>query len=116
MNFFTFIKETDGFENSLNFAMKFGLLPDKEAKDCIKCGTKKGLRWTKNARYAHIPYVYVCSVKGCRATVSLSRNTMFDHLTFPLSSALRLIYMWLMKISVEDCANQFEVGLRLFLF
>lgn len=110
MNIFKFIGETEGLENSINFAIQHGLLPDSQPKDCMKCGKICTLKWTKNSRASKLPYMFVCSEKHCRATISARRNTMFDHLTCSLSSALRLIYFWLIKIAVQDCANQLEVS------
>ncbi|XP_046681421.1 uncharacterized protein LOC124368190 [Homalodisca vitripennis] len=110
MDLISFIKQTEGLENSINFAINHGLIPDKTPKDCVKCGLEGGLRWTKNSRTVNIPFMFVCVQRNCRSTISVSRNTLFDHLTFSLSQALRLIYFWLLKISVQETASQLELA------
>uniref|UniRef100_A0A1B6ER10 ISXO2-like transposase domain-containing protein n=1 Tax=Cuerna arida TaxID=1464854 RepID=A0A1B6ER10_9HEMI len=110
MDLISFIKQTEGLENSINFAINHGLIPDKTPKKCLKCGLEGSLRWTKNSRTVNIPFMYVCSQRNCRSTISVSRNTLFDHLTFSLSQALRLIYFWLLKIPVQETACQLELA------
>jgi hypothetical protein len=109
MDLIQFLNETDGQENAIDFAMKYGLLPDKTPKNCLKCGSENSLRLCKHGRRYDIPYNFVCSLRPCRWTVSLSRNTVFDKLNFPLSYALRLMYFWLLRVSIKDSADQFKV-------
>uniref|UniRef100_A0A1B6L4L4 ISXO2-like transposase domain-containing protein n=2 Tax=Graphocephala atropunctata TaxID=36148 RepID=A0A1B6L4L4_9HEMI len=110
MDLFNFTRQTEGLDNSLNLAMNYGLLPDRTPKTCIKCGKVGGLRWRKKSRTVNIPFMFVCVQRNCRATISLSRNTLFEHLAFSLSQALRLIYLWLLKISVKETGSQLELA------
>lgn len=110
IDFISFVKQTDGLEDSINFAIKYGLLPSRNPHTCVKCGVEGSLRWTRNTKVINLPYMFVCSKRRCRSTVALGRNTLFDHVNFPLSQALRLIYFWLLKIPVIETSDQLQVG------
>lgn len=112
IDFISFVKQTDGLEDSIDFAIKYGLLPPKNAHTCVKCGREGSLRWTRNSKVINLPYMFVCSKRKCRSTIALGRNTLFDHVNFPLSQAIRLIYFWLLKIPVSETSDQLQVGLR----
>ena len=110
INLIKLYKCIDNFDSSYEFCCQYNLLPNSEVKDCIECKTSKSVKVQKRRKNKNFPLCLVCS--SCKKEWSITNNTWFANAHLTISQSLRLIYFWLMNVTLEIASSECEVDIN----
>lgn len=104
LDVFTLAAATTTERDSLDLAIKFGLLNDTD--ECTRCGEEVGIHSEKKRNV--LKFMYTC--RKCNIRTSVASRHVFSNSKLPLGKLLRIIYLSSINTSRNDIHQQTNVS------